>query len=148
MYKPRYIQYLNLPNLPAHLEQQICGDLSDIADQAKVNYGNYSWSDHANESVNTWCKQNICQDMYWGFQVMTGDIPVHQDVGTKIKLIYLLKSGGQDVKTQFWDADQSTMIDQHVIPVHQWHVLKADSYHSVTGIEPGHVRFSITGRIF
>lgn len=148
MYSPRYIQYINLPQIPDNLIDNVLTKMHGVVDNSKSAFENYYWSDHDNQQIDQWCKQNICGEMYWGFQVIVGDLPKHQDHGTKIKFIYLIDAGGQQVTTTFWDDDQITMLEKYVIPCHKWHILKADTPHSVSGIELGMTRFSVTGRIF
>jgi hypothetical protein len=146
MHTSRYIQYLKLPPVPEILVTEVLSAVDDIIASSKSNYGNYHWSDFKNQQIDEWCKENICQDMYWGFQAIQGDLDIHQDIGTKTKLIYLLSTGGPGVKTSFWD--QGILLDEYLIPNNCWHVLKADTFHSVSGIVPGQIRFSITGKIF
>ena len=101
-----------------------------------------------NKEVNAWCQENICADMYFAFQIMNGNLGIHKDFGTKTKLIYLLELGGENVITNFYEDDKITVTHSYVIESHRWHILKADSYHSVINVEPGKYRFSITGRVF
>ena len=79
---------------------------------------------------------------------MNSDIVVHKDVGTEVKLTYLIDAGGNNVRTNFFEDDKTTMTHSFVIPTQQWHILCANRYHSVEGIESGHTRFSLTGRVF
>lgn len=145
-YKSRYIQYLQLPNVPDYLIKNLQNKFGDY--QAKSEYKNYVWSDTFNEEINAWCKEKICDDMYWGFQIIKGDLDKHKDQGTKTKLIYLIENGGEQVYTRFWKDDGETLLDEYIIDTHRWHILKADSMHSVENMRSGAVRFSITGRIF
>lgn len=79
---------------------------------------------------------------------MNSDIVVHKDVGTEVKLTYLIDAGGANVQTNFFEDDKTTMTHSFVIPIHRWHILYASKYHSVEGIESKHTRFSLTGRVF
>jgi hypothetical protein len=142
------IRYFNFPAVPI----EILNNLNYQFDQynAKVSYRNktYVWSDDFNQEINNWCQKNICETMHWGFQIMSNRIETHKDVGTEIKLIYLIRSGGANVKTNFYKDDKITVSHSYVIPTFRWHILKANEYHSVDGIEPGNIRFSLTGRVF
>lgn len=144
MYKPRYIQYINLPQVPVELINELPADLASYK-TAKAQ--NYHWSDTHNAKIDAWGKENICADMYFAFQLMTGNLPIHQDIGTSTKLIYVLGTGGARVYTRFWNDDYN-LIDEYVIEQHKWHILKADTLHSVEGIEPEEMRWSITARVF
>ena len=140
------ICYLELPKIPYDILQIIPTELNKY--HCKINYGTYNWSDSFNQELNAWGQQYICKDMYFAFQLMTGDVPIHKDIGTQIKLIYLIETGGPNVLTKFWKDDQCTLLDSYKIKTHAWHILKADVFHSVDGVQPGQLRWSITGRVF
>lgn len=139
-----YIQYLKLPPIPESILKNLPQDLTRYENKAE--YGNYRWTDSFNKEVDEWCKENICADMYWGFQIMTGDVPKHMDVGTKTKLSFLVDPGGKNIRTCFWDEHEILLLNEYIIPPRQWHILKADTKHSVEGVTG--TRFSVTGRIF
>lgn len=147
MYQPRFIQYLNLPPIPTEILASIPQDFALYQGQTAKRFDTYLWSDAHNKQLNQWCQDNICSEMYFGFQIITGDIPAHKDVGTQTKITYLIHTGGDQVATEFFD-DQHNLIASYKIESGRWHVLKADALHSVSNIEPGQVRFSVTGRIF
>lgn len=138
------IRYLNLPRIPEDIIAKINFNFDQY--EKKVSGVTYTWSDSFNAEVNQWCRENICQDMYWAFQIMTGDLPVHKDRVTETKLLYLLQTGGNEVTTYFLDDDQKTVTQNYVIEPHRWHILRANAYHGVKNITG--VRFSITGRVF
>lgn len=128
----------------------------DIVDNLNYNFEGYNqshrlgdsylWSDSFNEEINSWCKENICADMYWGFQIISGNLPAHKDIGTEIKLIYLFNTGGDNVLTNFYEEDKITVTDSYKIAAGRWHLLQANRYHAVHNVET--VRFSVTGRVF
>jgi hypothetical protein len=144
MYKPRYIQYINLPAIPEDIINNLPRSLSAYELQ---NNGNYNWTDSYNTQLNEWCQKNICNEMYYAFQFMSGDIPVHKDIGTQTKFVYIIETGGPNVITKFWNDDR-TLLDEYCIDKNRWHILKADTNHSVEGIKPGNLRWSVTARIF
>jgi hypothetical protein len=144
-----YIRYLNLPSFPQQIINSIPRDFSLYERKTDSRLAAaYMWTDSFNEQVNRWCQSNICSDMYFAFQIITGDLAMHKDKDTKIKINYLVQTGGDKVLTEFFDDDQLTKVASYNIDANRWHIFKADSYHSVTNIIPGQVRFSITGRIF
>ncbi len=120
---------------------------TDINLYKKINYGNYNWTDSFTEKINSWGKEFVSNEMYFGLQIMTGNVPVHKDIGTQIKFVYLIDQGGTEVYTKFWN-DNLDLLDQYKIETNRWHILKADCNHSVEGLEPGKIRRSITARIF
>ena len=144
MYKSRYIQYVNLPSIPEDIIQNLPTKL-DVYKKETIE--NYHWTDSFNEKLNAWAQENICKDIYYAFQMMTGDIPRHKDIDTKTKFVYIIDTGGSNVVTRFWDNDHM-LLDEYIIEPFRWHILKADTYHSVEGIETDRYRWSVTARIF
>lgn len=148
MLPPEYIRYLNVPKFPQQIIDSATRDFSLYERKVDSRFDTYMWTDSFNEQINQWCQSNICSNMYFAFQIITGDLAMHKDRGTKIKMNYLIQTGGDDVLTEFFDDDQQTKLASYNIVADRWHIFKADTYHSVTNIAPGQVRFSITGRIF
>jgi hypothetical protein len=112
-------------------------------------HGNiYTWSDSFNQEVNDWCQRNICDEMWWGFQIIRGDLVPHIDNVTKSKLTYLVSLGGEKVVTDWYKDDKTTVVDSVIFESHRWHMIKVDEYHGVKNVQPGLIRLSITGRIF
>jgi len=144
MYKSKYIRYINLPPIPQTIIDELPIDIINYETQKN---GNYHWTASHNEKLNSWCRENICNEMYFAFQLMVGDLPIHKDIDTQTKFVYILEPGGSQVYTKFWDDDEN-FLDEYIIESNRWHILKADTNHSVTGIEPGKIRWSITARIF
>ena len=149
MLKKRYIQYLNLPRIPDSIIRDIPLDPKMYAtwSNGKKNLNNYKWSDLYSQELNNWCKEYVCADMHFGFQMLFGHNEIHKDVGTLTKINYVITSGGADVTTAFYD-DQSILLDSYSIEPHRWHIFKADTYHQVQNLEPEQVRFGVSGRIF
>ena len=144
-----YVRYLNLPQIPKSVLNTVNYNYNDYIKKAGEGGGTYSWSDDYNQEINSWCQQNICDTMYWAFQIIRGDLGIHKDTGgTLTKLTYLLETGGSNVATEFYADDKTTLLERVVLEPHSWHILKADTYHGVTGVESGKIRFSITGRVF
>ena len=149
MYTPRYIQYVNLPQIPEEILDRISRNFDEYRKSpgTQINPDTYWWSDSFNEEINQWGQQNICADMYFAFQAAAGDLRVHKDHQTKIKLSYLLDCGGDNVLTEFFD-DQNNKLASYCIEPNRWHIFKADTAHQVINTSPGQIRFSITARIF
>lgn len=147
MYDPRFIQYLNLPKIPKEILKSIVIDVGIHKQHHNASlYDTYTWSDFGTQQLNDWGKANIGQDLYFGVQLMTGHVPIHTDIGTKIKINYIVETGGSDVETIFYDHDHSTKLESYKIEPGQWHVFKADSPHEVVNIT--NLRVSITARLF
>lgn len=160
-------RYLNLPHIPKHIINNISKfyanptNISIARDSASEyvkpndpdNPDNipYAWTDLNNEILNEWCQNNICEDMYFAFQIIqgkNGNLKMHKDKGTRQKLIYLVETGGENVVTNFYDDDKKTKKQSIVIEPNRWHIMDVTQFHEVCGIEKNKTRLSITGRVF
>lgn len=141
------IRYLELPSVPQIILDSIPSDYSLYEKKSYYPEANYLWTDTFNLELNQWAQRHIGSDLYFGFQIISGALPVHRDIGTLTKLVYLLDTGGDNVETVFYNDDGT---EQYSINIqqHRWHVLQADKLHSVRGIDPNRTRFSITARLF
>ena len=147
MYPPRFIQYLNLPVIPQEIIDTLVLDIKEHRRQNNtVIRDSYTWSDYQTEKLNAWCKQNISNDLYYGIQLMTADVPVHADFGTKTKINFVIGTGGDQVLTKFYDPDQKILLDSYQIEPFRWHIFKADLPHEIVNITG--TRVSVTARIF
>ena len=146
MYLSRYIQYLNLPSIPQHIIDSLILDVSQHHQHNNARqHGPYTWSDYCTEALDQWCKENISNEMYYGLQLMTSDVPVHQDFETQIKINYIIDPGGADVVTSFYD-DRSNKLASYCIEPNRWHIFKANTHHGVSNITT--TRISVTAKIF
>jgi hypothetical protein len=148
-YPYKHFRYINLPRIPDEILAKINPDFDLYEKKDAGKHGNiYTWSDSFNQAVNDWCQQNICDEMYWGFQIIRGDLVPHIDNVTEVKMTYLVDTGGPDVITEWYAEDKTTIIDSVVLEANRWHILKVNTWHSVRNVAPEAVRLSITGRIF
>ena len=141
------IRYLNLPPIPQTILDKIPRDFDLYEKKTYYPESNYVWTDSFNQELNEWACQNIGPDLWFGFQIISGDVPIHSDFGTLTKLIYLIDDGGSGVQTVFY-KDHNTEEYSTIIEIGRWHLLQADKLHSVKGVIPGRTRFSATARIF
>jgi len=122
---------------------------TDIAEyKIKSNYFTFNWSESNNEDLNIWGRENISPDLYFAYMLIKGDLILHKDVGTTLKLNYVINPGGSRVVTRFWDDNKKDMLAEYEIVPHRWHIFKADNFHSVYGIEKNNLRLSITAQLF
>jgi hypothetical protein len=146
MYPQQYIRYLNLPEIPNELLSAISKNFDEYK---KITHEEtYAWSDSFNKDINEWCRDNICDTMYWGFQIITGELFLHKDQGTVTKMNFVIDTGGDNAVTEFYDDDQTTLLDSIIIQPRRWHIFKADTYHCVKNIDLDKIRFGVTGKIF
>jgi hypothetical protein len=148
-YPYKYYRYVNLPKIPAKILNQINLNFDQYEKKDAGGHGNiYTWSDSFNQAVNEWCQQNICNEMYWGFQIIRGDLKPHTDNVTQIKMTYIVETGGPKVVTEWYETDHNTVVDSVILEAHRWHILKVNTPHGIKNTVPGDVRLSITGRLF
>ena len=147
-----FIKKLFLPRLPDHIIDQIYESIKYNAnswDKTDIpgidNFKMYNWLP-ANDIIQDWCRSYISPDLYWGVQVIDSDLPMHKDHGTKIKFNYLIDDGGEESKTNYHD-DQGNPLDSYILAPHTWYILDVSTNHSVSNIEQGRSRISLTSRI-
>ena len=109
------IRYLNLPKIPVEILDNLNYNFDQYSFKATYLNGAYKWSDDFSQQVDTWCKQNICDTMHWGFQFMNNNIIAHKDVGTEVKLTYLIDTGGSNVRTNFFEDNKTVCYGSFVI---------------------------------
>ena len=149
MYTPQYFRYLEFPCIPDSLLEGLNWNVSEYTRKGESRIPNeFLWSDDHNQNLDRWGKENICSNMYFAFQIIFNDLPLHKDLGTVCKLNYILDPGGDNVLTEWYEDDQKTLLQSCVIDPGRWHIFKADSYHTVKNLQPGRTRFAITARIF
>ena len=141
-----FIKYINLPPIPESLLNNIPNEISEY--KVKVNYFTFNWSESNNQELNSWGRENISQDLYFAYMLIKGDLVLHKDVGTTLKLNYVINPGGSRVITRFWDDNKKDIAAEYEIVPHRWHIFKADRFHSVHGIEKNNLRLSITAQLF
>jgi hypothetical protein len=159
----RNVREINLPKIPQHITKKIYADLSSneyVVKWRETEEGNnvFNLTDSFNKELNDWAKLNICDSVYYEFQIITADTHIHKDdfyfggedetVSLKLKFIYLLETGGNNVRTEFYDEDQTTLLEYYNIELHKWYIFKVDGFHRVVGIEPNKPRIAIVGHVF
>ena len=152
MHPIKCVKYLNLPTIPRSVIDSIKFD-DDALAKAKSTYG-YATSVKSTEELNQWGRENISEDIFLNYQLITGPAPnsvgkIHKDTSTKTKLMYIVNTGGDKVVTTFYtdEAGSDEMFHITVDPC-RWAILEADAWHHVTGLASGEVRFAITGQVF
>lgn len=149
MYPYKYYRYINLPLIPQSVVATMEMNFDKYEKRDAGRHGDtYKWSDSFNTEINKWCQENICNEMWWAFQFIKGDLGIHQDVVTKYKFVYLLDTGGDDVITEWFNDDKTEVVDSVVLEPLRWHILKVDTWHSVRGVKEGSTRYSVTSRLF
>jgi len=77
------------------------------------------------------------------YQVIRDKVPVHTDLGiVGVKYNYVFESGGNNVRTRFWDMGQ--IVESVCVQEKVWHSLQIDVPHDVTKVD--NARISLTVR--
>lgn len=145
------VRYLNLPQIPSELISLEVESLSNNSTSKDRIFSTYKWTPASQTKIEQWCNENISENLVWGLQVITGDLKLHLDSPTKVKISYIFETGGDNVITEFYknyNPDPSNLLHSIKIEPLKWHILNVGVTHRVMGIEPGKVRISLTGRIF
>lgn len=146
MYKKSQVKYLNLPKIPELLKYICIEELSKGPTKMHM-LQNYKWTKASYSRLETWLEDNIAPDLIWGIQVIDGNLAKHQDTPTTVKITYIFDEGGSDVFTYFYN-NKNEIIEKIKIEPFRWHIINVNVPHSVSGVEDGKRRISLTGRIF
>ena len=156
MYPVKNIKYLNLPPIPKEITDGIILDEKDL-DEAFGKRG-YSMNTTGVDRLNEWGRENISEDIFLTYQLLTRGIDpdeyvatgiIHKDNSTLTKLLYIVEAGGDNVYTSFYSDQEGTdLLFKTKIEIGRWTILEASQWHHTQNIEPGKLRFGIAGQIF
>jgi len=77
-----------------------------------------------------------------GFQVIKSQVPVHTDIGIdEKKWNYLLSTGGDKVRTRWWDCGE--IVQSIAIKEKVWHSLQVNVPHDITSVDSPRIAISI-----
>ena len=141
------IRYINLPKIPEELIANLSRDYTTYHGEDLYQWDNYKRTNIMGSPIAKLCDENVIPDTTWGFQFIDGDLAPHTDL-TLVKISYIFETGGDNVLTEFYDGKTHEKVQSMNIEPHRWHILQVSEPHAVRGIEPGKIRFSISGRIF
>jgi hypothetical protein len=124
--------------------------------------GRFLRSSQHSDPLNAWCQSHINPQLEWDLQIITSDLPIHRDAGTKLKLMMIIEPGGIDVETRFYNPalqpedyegknPQDLYLDQIVfrssLQSNRWYLMQVGAPHSVVGMLPGQTRISLVANI-
>lgn len=156
--------YLNFPQLPEELELLCLKNIDLIDNDLRLNELNKLEGIGHNITyipplVQQWILKNILVSNfnplpvemttktmlhvshYIKHQEGTGVHPAHIDYGRKYAINYIINTGGDTVKTYWFDTSKNNIIKEIVIEPRRWHILKVNpDWHGVTGIRIGKLR--------
>ncbi|MDA9373949.1 hypothetical protein N9R43_01070 [bacterium] len=151
-----YSQYYSTVEfLPAPKSEDII-DLDQIRSQANI-CPTANIDPHKESIFSVYDVSNELQELYQSYfdykvsvrwQVVTESLPIHYDWGVSSdKYLYLIDTGGEDVKTEFWsalpddvvDGGSTTTLDRTLIcdmheTTHNWFRINVKSPHRVVNI--------------
>lgn len=144
-------RHINLPKVPEALVAEALAIVSDPVNQARwLNpskiFGFINLTTAGIVSLDTWLRAHIA-DTLWHLSFFHADVYVHKDSYTRSRLLYLLDPGGEDVRTDFYEDDKSTLIRSERINQQEWTLLNGNRYHGISAIEPGRSRYAFSARI-
>ena len=145
------VKKINLPSLPDEFLDDILKAIATEQDLAfrgenQVHYIEQVTWKAAPPCVQSWCRTHICDDIFWGLQTITADLPIHKDIDTLVKFYYLVQPGGDNVQTRYFKNGEQ--IASYHFNKGCWYIIDVETEHDAVGIEPGQVRIGLTGRIF
>jgi len=173
-----YWKFLNLPEPPEYLKQQALA-VVDQPDPGPITNPHIQYAHgrslyqngqaHGRSSgfgirtvsveLEDWIEQNIVPTRRVGVgSTVPGldHVGPHRDQSRDYSLLYLLRSGGQNATTKFWELktpapleyyysnyDDLIQVDQVTAPVGQWYILNAKMIHSVENVVEGRVSIQV-----
>jgi len=142
-----YIRYLNFPTVPEYLIEPV----ADIVAGPFTFDAGYFKSRSVNSDLMSWLQTIFPYKISALYQISNYTLPIHVDVGIDKKIDdrifainYILESGGDQVFTNVYDSDKTTVLQSVKIETQRWHYLTTHEYHGLTGLTPERQRVSIS----
>ena len=138
-------RFLDIPKIPEHLILPIDQVLK--LENVFEGRGLYKHSDNytihnVQEELKEYLQPLFPNYSNFRYQTLRGEIPVHKDWSRNIAINYVIDPGGDNAYTVWYEEDYTTPIQDVKFPIQQWHEIRVDLYHNVTGITGQ--RFAIT----
>jgi hypothetical protein len=142
----KYIEYLDLPNIPEHLLEPIQDIInkppkgsSDIPESYP-----YFKKRNVNTELHKWLQSIFDFKIDPQYQLVYDGLPIHIDKGNRIYAYnYLLVTGGNDVKTVIYDEHLNPLQSEKIISK-RWHRINTGMLHGVHGIPSNNVRVAVS----
>jgi hypothetical protein len=88
----------------------------------------------ANDDLFEWVTQNFKYEVEWvEYLVASKTLKIHSDNGRTASFNYLVQLGGDNVTTEFYESDRTTVIASNVYQLHEWWFLNVGLPHRVIG---------------
>lgn len=138
-----FVKEIKLPLVPTHIGDIVKRQAIQWVEYDNTSNENYGWIP-ADSSVDKWCKENICEYAQWAVQVLIGDLPKHIDENSRVKIQYLLETGGENVISRSYKNDYA--VHSTVCDSNKWYILQTDEFHGVYGVTT--TRIALAARIY
>ena len=142
-----YIRYLNFPTVPEYLIEPV----ADIIAGPFTFDAGYFKSRPVSNELTSWLQTIFPYKIQALYQVSNHTLPIHVDVGIDAKvgdrlfaINYIIDPGGDQVVTNVYDSDKTTVLQSVKIDSNKWHYLITHEYHGLTGLTPDRQRVSIS----
>lgn len=139
----KYIEYVNLPNIPENLLELPEDILNKPRSNSIVKQDFFQARPISNE-LQDWLEKNLPFKFVAQYQIIYLGLPIHKDeANRKLAYNYLLDQGGNNVKTIIFDDDKK-ILQSEILPLKTWHSIKTDMFHGVFGLEKNIPRVSLS----
>ena len=133
-------KYLNLPSVPTHLILPV-EDVLKLENIFGGETNNYTIHEVQVE-LKDFLQAIFPDKTKFRYQTLIDEIPVHIDRGRTTAINYIINSGGDNVKTVWYEDDYTTPTYDVILETQKWCELQVDIYHNVTNLTER--RFAIT----
>ena len=142
-----YVDFL--PKIPDRLLAEVDRIITTKDDELEKFTGGKHWAYQfypIDGDLSIWLLENVIQEKTDCFHihVITTKLMIHKDYNSKkFKMNYIFQTGGENVKTNFYD-DRRCLLESHSFEQHRWHHFNGQYFHGVDGIDIGKRRIAIT----
>jgi hypothetical protein len=150
MLRKRTMNFYNEVSFIPVIPQELIEDVESMEKRKNVfpypNYAHTYASYEASEELSTWIQQYFDKPVLTRYQVIKKKLPVHVDVGISgIKYNYLLSTGGDAVKTRWWNSvdNPTTLLFEVTSKLHVWHSLNIETPHDISEISSPRVSITV-----
>ena len=142
----KYIEYLDLPNIPEHLLEpiEVIINKPPKASRDFVDSYPYFKKRHVSTDLHNWLQSIFDFKIDPQYQLIYDGLPIHIDTGNRIFAYnYLLDTGGDNVKTVIYDEHYNPL-ESKAIESKRWHRINTGMLHGVHGIPSNNVRVAVS----
>ena len=126
-----------IPSIPNDLIDDI--DIIETYENvfADPSYSHTYASYKVSKELEDWIQQFFDYPVVTRYQVIKKKLNVHIDIGiTGIKYNYIVTSGGDNVKTRWWNSVENPkdILHEETIKTNLWHAIQIDLPHDITEV--------------